>query len=137
MTTPTDHVTQVSTPEAPSPFGHYVQASVLDGLVFVSGQLPARPDGTHLTLAPFEEQATQALANLMAVLKAAGSTPERVLKVTAYIVGAEHWAPFNRIYAQAFGDAKPARSVVPVPELHHGYLVEIDAVAVRSVPRNG
>jgi 2-iminobutanoate/2-iminopropanoate deaminase len=63
----------------------------------------------------------------------AGSSPERVLRVTAYVVGVENWPVFNRIYAELFGAAKPARTVVPVPELHHGYLVEIEAVASRGI----
>ena len=63
--------------------------------------------------------------------RAGGSGPERVLKVNVYIVGIEHWPAFNRVYAELFGDAKPARAVVPVPELHFGYLVEVDAIAAR------
>jgi len=55
--------------------------------------------------------------------------------MTAYIVGVENWPAFNRIYAEVFGDAKPARTVVPVPELHHGYLVEVEAIAVRRSQR--
>jgi enamine deaminase RidA (YjgF/YER057c/UK114 family) len=71
----------------------------------------------------------QALANLFAVLEAGNSSASEVIKVTVYIVGVERWPEFNRIYARIFGDHRPARSVVPVPELHYGYLVEIDAVA--------
>ena len=52
--------------------------------------------------------------------------------MTAYIAGVENWPAFNRIYAEVFGEAKPARTVVPVPELHHGYLVEVEAIAVRT-----
>src|SRR6266702_3474995 len=80
-----DLVTAISTPDAPKPAGHYAQAVVHGGLVYVSGQLPVRPDGTHLTQAAFPEQAAQALANLLAILHAAGCGPERVLKVTVYI----------------------------------------------------
>ena len=71
------------------------------------------------------------LDNLFAVLAAAGSSPDRVLKVTVYVAGIAYWPAFNRLYAEAFGDAKPARCVVPVPELHHGYLVEVEAIATR------
>jgi reactive intermediate/imine deaminase len=119
----------ILTERAPIPAGHYAQARVHAGVAYLSGQLPIRPDGAHDPAASFEDQARQALANLFAVLEAAGGSPDRVLKVTAYIVGVEHWPRFNAVYAEAFGDARPARSVVPVPELHHGYLVEIDAVA--------
>lgn len=119
----------ILTGNAPPPAGHYVQATVWNGLVHISGQLPVRPDGSHAADAPFEEQARQAIANLLAVLKASGSAPDRLLKVTAYIVGVENWPRFNGVYASMLGDAKPARAVVPVTELHYGYLVEIDAVA--------
>ncbi|MDI5984237.1 RidA family protein [Halomonas sp. M4R5S39] len=125
---PSDIVT-VLTDRAPAPAGHYVQATVCGGMVHVSGQLPVRADGTQAPAAPFGDQARQALDNLLAVIRAAGSSPERLLKVTAYIVGVENWPQFNSVYAEALGDIKPARAVVPVPELHYGYLVEIDAVA--------
>ncbi len=52
--------------------------------------------------------------------------------MTAYVVGVAHWPEFNRLYAEVMGEAKPARTVVPVPELHHGYLVEVEAIAVRG-----
>ena len=116
---------------APAPVGHYVQATAWKDLVFVSGQLAAQADGSHAADQPFEVQARQALASLLSILHAAGSRPEWVLKVTAYVVGVEHWPAFNRLYAEAFGSARPARSVVPVPALHHGYLIELEAVAVR------
>ncbi len=73
-----------------------------------------------------------ALGNVLAILKEAGSGPDRVLKVTAFIVGVENWPAFNRIYAEVFGDSRPARSVVPVPSLHHGCLIEIEAIAARG-----
>ncbi|HXP97577.1 MAG TPA: RidA family protein [Telmatospirillum sp.] len=123
-------IDRILTPSAPSPAGHYSQATAWSDLLFVSGQLPVRPDGGDTVDRPFDEQAAQALANLQEILIAAGSGFDRVLKVTAYIVGVDHWPAFNRMYAELFGDARPARSVVPVPALHHGYLVEIDAIAL-------
>ena len=126
-----DPIERVNLPGYPAPAGHYSPATAWRDLIFVSGQLPVRADGTHTADQPFEVQARQVLANLLAALTAAGSSPERVLKTTAYIVGVEHWPAFNRLCAEAFGDAKPARTVVPVPELHHGYSVEIEAIAVR------
>ena len=60
----------------------------------------------------------------------AGASPADVVKLTAYVVGASNWPRFNEAFAEAFGDHRPARSVVPVPELHHGYLIEIDGVAL-------
>ena len=124
-------IERIAVPGYAPPAGHYSPAVAWRDLVFVSGQLPMRPDGTHTADQPFGEQARQVLANLFAALKAAGSSPGRVLKVTVYVAGIEHWPAFNRLYAEAFGDAKPARAVVPVPELHHGYLVEVEAIATR------
>jgi reactive intermediate/imine deaminase len=124
-------IEMIVTDAAPTPAGHYSQATAYDGLLFVAGQLPVRPDGTHAPDAPFEDQARQALANLIAILRAGGSAPDRVLKVNVYIAGIDHWPAFNRVYAELFGDARPARAVVPVPALHHGYLVEVDAIAAR------
>lgn len=128
----TDPTTRLATRDAATPAGHYSQGVAWGDLVFVSGQLGARPDGSHTADQPFEVQARQALASLLAILAEAGSGPERILRVTAYIVGVAHWPEFNRIYAEVMGGAKPARTVVPVPELHHGYLVEVEAIAVRG-----
>lgn len=124
-------IDRISVPGRVPPTGHYSAATAWHDLVFVSGQLPTRADGTHTAEEAFEIQARQVLDNLLAVLAAAGSSPAHVLKVTAYIVGVEHWPAFNAVYADIFGEAKPARAIVPVPELHHGYLVEVEAVAVR------
>jgi len=121
----------INTDSAPKPFGHYVQAMDAGGLVFVSGQLPACPDGTSLADMPFEAQARQSLANLLAIVEGAGLHRNCIAKVTAYLVGVEHWSAFNAVYAEAFGEHRPARSVVPVPALHHGYLIELEAIAVR------
>lgn len=122
----------ILTDGAPAPAGHYSQAIVSRGHVFISGQLPVRPDGRPLTEDGFEAQATQAIENMLVVLRAAGSTPQHLVKVTAYIVGVANWPRFNAIYASMLPDARPARTVVPVPELHHGYQVEVDAIAVHQ-----
>jgi reactive intermediate/imine deaminase len=127
-----DTVRAVLTERAPKPAGHYSQAVVSGAHVFVSGQLPIRPDGGPLDDDGFEAQARQAIQNLLEVERAAGSSPQQLVKVTAYIVGIANWPRFNAVYASMLPDACPARSVVPVPELHYGYLVEIDAIAVRE-----
>ena len=111
------------------PGGHYSHVRRFGDLVFTAGQLPIKPDGSHTADRPFEEQARQALANVLAAVRAEGGGPHDILKVTVYIAGVELWPRFNAIYAEVMGDAKPARTVVPVPELHYGYLVEIDAIA--------
>ncbi|MBY5357626.1 RidA family protein [Rhizobium ruizarguesonis] len=123
-------VITVNTDRAPSPAGHYVQAKLAGQHLYISGQLPIRPDGAPLSDDSFETQAGQAIDNMLAVLEAAGGTPDDLIRVTAYIVGVSNWPRFNQVYAARLGEARPARTVVPVPELHYGYLVEIDAIAV-------
>lgn len=125
-------VERIYTDKAPSPAGHYAQATAFGDLIFVSGQLAASPDGTSNADAPFEVQVRRALRNMLAIIDAAGGTPETILKVNAYIAGVEHWPAFNRIFAEELGDSRPARAVIPVPELHYGYLIELDAIAVRN-----
>jgi reactive intermediate/imine deaminase len=116
-----------------APAGHYSHATAWRELVFASGQLGARSDGSHTADQPFETQVRQALENVLSLLSEAGCGPQQVLRVTAYIVSVENWPAFNRVYAELFGSAKPARTVVPVPELHHGYLVEVEAIGVRNL----
>ncbi|MEC3950182.1 RidA family protein [Sphingobium sp. HWE2-09] len=128
-------IESVATEDAPRPAGHYSQGSAWRDLVFVSGQLGQRPDGSHTFEAPFDEQAAQALDNVLAILKAADVGLEGIVRMTAYIAGVENWPAFNRIYAEKLGSSKPARTVVPVSELHHGYLVEVEAIGVRGIDR--
>ena len=119
----------ILTDTAPAPAGHYSQAMRSGNDLYISGQLPIRADKAALPDMSFETQVRQALANVLAILEAAGGQPSDLLRVTAYIVGVENWPEFNRIYADILGDARPARTVVPVPELHYGFLVEVDAIA--------
>lgn len=112
-----------------APGGHYSHVSIANGLVFVSGQLPIDPTGRKLTDKPFEAQVEQVLANLAAALAGAGSDVTKLAQVRVYIVDIEHWATFNEIYARWAGEAKPARAVVPVPALHFGLKIEVEAVA--------
>jgi 2-iminobutanoate/2-iminopropanoate deaminase len=119
----------INTSDAPPPAGHYEQARVHDGLVYVSGQLPIDPtDGTHRNES-IEEQAQQALENVATVLRAAGSDLDHVLKTTVYVSDVALWDRVNEVYASFFGDHRPARAVVPTRELHHGFKVEVEAVA--------
>jgi len=119
----------VSTDGAPTPAGHYSQAVVHEGVVYVAGQLPVDPTGGAIERGEVEVQAERALANLAAILEAGGSGLDRVLRVTVYIADIGLWGRFNSVYARVFGDHRPARTVVPVPSLHHGVLVEVDAIA--------
>ena len=113
-----------------APGGHYSHAVVGGGLVFVSGQLPIAPDGRKLADAPFEEQALQVLDNVAAALASAGSGVQRLVQVRVYVTDIETWPAFNAIYAAWAGPARPARAVVPVPALHYGFKIEVEAVAL-------
>ena len=119
----------VSTPFAPAARGHYSQAVVHGGLVFVAGQLPVVPAEPERKLEQFDEQAHQVITNVLEILEAAGSSAGSILKATVYIADIAHWPDFNRIYAERLGAHRPARTVVPVAQLHYGYLVEMDVIA--------
>jgi len=119
----------IFTENAPSPAGHYAQAIIHDDIVYVSGQLPVEPKSGEKKTGPIEEQAEQALKNLAEILKAAGSDVNRILKVTVYLADISLWERLNAVYARFFGEHRPARSVVPAPNLHFGFQVEIDAIA--------
>jgi len=122
-------ITTVSTPNAPAAAGHYSQAVIYNGLVFVAGQLAIDPHtGARLT-GSIEEQTEQCLKNIGEILKAAGSDLSRVLKTTVYVSDIELWPAVNAVYARVMGDHRPARAVVPVKELHYGFKVEIEAIA--------
>ena len=114
-----------------APGGHYSHAARLGDLIFTAGQLGIRADGSHTCELGFEDQVRQALANMLAAVRAGGAEPSDILKVTAYSVGVDNWPRFNAVYAEVMGELRPARTVVPVSELHYGYLVEVDAVAAR------
>jgi 2-iminobutanoate/2-iminopropanoate deaminase len=119
----------VITETAPTAFGHYSQAIVHAGVIYVAGQLPIDPRAPDRRLADFESQARQVIGNVIAIVEAAGGSREHILRTTVYVADISHWPAFNAVYAQMMGGHKPARTVVPVPELHHGYLVEMDAIA--------
>jgi reactive intermediate/imine deaminase len=122
-------VRTIISPDVPGPRGHYAHGVSANGFLFVSGQLGVRPDGSSTAGEGFEAQTRQTLANLASILKAGGCGVRDVVKVTVFISDMAHWAAFNAIYAEAFGDHRPARSVVPVGALHNGHLVEIEAIA--------
>lgn len=119
----------LSTEAAPLARGHYSQAVVHGGLVYVAGQLPIVPAEPDRRLDDFESQAEQVISNVFAILEAAGSSPDLILKVTVYVADLAHWPAFNAIYARRLGAHRPARTVVPVGALHYGYLLEMDAIA--------
>jgi 2-iminobutanoate/2-iminopropanoate deaminase len=116
------------------PGGHYSHAMIAGGLVFVSGQLPITPSGERLNQASFDEQATQDLANVQAVLEAAGSRVAQLVQVRVYITSIGNWPAFNRLYTQWAGQSLPARAVVPVSELHYGFAIKVEAVGALGAP---
>jgi 2-iminobutanoate/2-iminopropanoate deaminase len=118
----------VLSPHVPVPAGHYSQAKIAAGLVFVSGQLPLQapsmeiPDG-------IEAQLTLAMKNVEHILIAAGSSLAKLVSVQLFITDVKLWPEVNRVYAQIMGPSKPARTIVPVGALHYGALIEINAIA--------
>ena len=118
----------ISTAEAPAARGQYSQGIAWGDLLFVSGQLPLEPSSGELVSIDLEAQIHQALRNLDAVLRAGGSDLARVIKTTVYITDIDHWPIVNRIYSEYFPGEPPARSVVPIKELHYGALIEIEAI---------
>ncbi|RRA99260.1 RidA family protein [Larkinella rosea] len=124
----------VETPNAPLAAGHYAQATVWNDLIFVSGQLPIDPVTKEKLTGSIDEQTRQVLENVKAILDAAGSDLAHVLKTTVYIADIALWDQVNAAYAGFFGEHKPARAVVPTNQLHYGFLIEIEAIAVRKAP---
>ncbi len=119
----------VATPNAPAAVGPYSQAIAAGNFVFASGQLGLLPESGQLAEG-VGEQTRQALANLAAVLKAANSSMDRIVKTTIFLANIADFSAVNAIYAEAFTGDPPARSTVEVAALPLGGLVEIEAVAL-------
>jgi 2-iminobutanoate/2-iminopropanoate deaminase len=121
----------VRTEAAPGPFqgAPYSQAIRANGFVFVSGQLSLRPGEKELHAGDIGEQTEQIFANLRAILEAAGSSLDRLVKTTVFLTNLDDFAGMNEVYARHAGGAPPARSTVEVSRLPSGALVEIEAVA--------
>jgi reactive intermediate/imine deaminase len=115
-----------------NPIGHYSRAVVANGFVFVSGQLPIGREGNPIAQASFEAQVLQVLENLDAALESVGSRRALLQQVRVYITNIQNWSLFNAIYAKWLGEHRPARAVVPVPELQYGLQIEVEAVALVS-----
>lgn len=122
----------VRTENAPAPFqgAPYSQAIKANGLVFVSGQLALAPGEKELVPGGIAEQTEQVLANLGAILAAAGSSLDRLVKTTVFLQDLGDFAGMNEVYARHVGETPPARSTVEVAKLPSGALVEIEAVAL-------
>ena len=122
----------VRTEAAPAPFqgAPYSQAISAGGLVFVSGQLSLRPDHAEIVGDSIAEQTEQVFANLRAILKAAGSGLDRLVKTTVYLTDLGDFGGMNEVYARHVGDAPPARATIEVAALPSGAKVEIEAIAL-------
>jgi 2-iminobutanoate/2-iminopropanoate deaminase len=120
---------RVETQTAPVPAGHYSQAIVHNGFVFVAGQLPIVPGQSEHRPGPIQEQTERTLRNVEAILEAAGSSLDRVVQMTIYVSEMELWGEVNKVYARVMGAHRPARAIVPVKDLHYGYKIEIQAIA--------
>ena len=120
---------KISTTNAPAAIGPYSQGMIVGGLVFTSGQIPVNPaDGT--VPEGISAQAEQSCRNVAAVLEAAGTSPEKVIKTTCFLADMADFAAFNQVYAKFFPNC-PARSCVAVRELPKQVLCEIEAIAER------
>jgi 2-iminobutanoate/2-iminopropanoate deaminase len=122
----------VRTEAAPAPFqgAPYSQAIGAGGLVFVSGQLALRPDHAEIVGDAIAEQTEQVFANLRAILEAAGSGLDRLVKTTVYLTALGEFGEMNEVYARHVGDAPPARATLEVAALPSGAKVEIEAIAL-------
>jgi 2-iminobutanoate/2-iminopropanoate deaminase len=121
----------ISTPDAPAPAGHYSQAVVHDGLIFVAGQLPLDPRTSEVVGGDSAAaQTEQTLRNIEAILRAGGSRLDQILSATVYVTSRDYWKDVNATFARMLGDHRPARAIVPVASLRAGCVVEIQVVAV-------
>ena len=125
-------IKRINTPNAPKPAGHYSQATVYNGLVFVAGQLSILPNGEH-KFGSIEDLTEQALRNVHEILKAAGSDWDRVLKINISIADINLWEGVNKVYSRILGEHRPARAVIPTGKLHYEFLIEIEAVAATDM----
>ena len=118
----------ISTPDAPAAIGPYSQGIVVNGLLFTAGQIALDPRTGNVVDGDVTAQTERVLANLAAVIAAAGASWDRVVKTTVYLAEMADFPRVNDVYGRVLGDARPARSTVQVAGLPRGVLVEIDAV---------
>lgn len=124
----------VHSDHAPKAIGPYAQAVRANGFLFTAGQIPLDPASMHVVSGGVAEQTTQVLANLSAVLAAAGATWAHVVKTTVFLRSMDDFVAMNEVYAAVLGDARPARSTVAVAGLPRDVRVEIELVA--ALPTN-
>jgi 2-iminobutanoate/2-iminopropanoate deaminase len=119
----------IHTDHAPKAIGPYSQALIANGLLYTSGQIPLRVDGT-IVEGGIEEQTKQVFANLKAVLEEAGTDLSKVVKTTVFLKDLSTFTDFNGVYEEFFNEHKPARSCVEVAKLPKDVLVEIECIAI-------
>ena len=119
----------ISTANAPAAIGPYVQGNIAGGLLFASGQIPLDPETGEIVGSTIEEQTAQVMKNVAAILEAAGTDFDHVVKTTCFLNDMNDFAAFNAEYAKSFGEVRPARSAVAVEKLPKGALVEVEVIA--------
>lgn len=119
----------ISTEKAPAAIGPYSQSVVVNGLLFASGQIALSPETGELVGATIEEQAEQVMKNVGALLAAAGTDFDHVVKTTCFLENIADFAKFNAVYAKSFGEKLPARSAVGIDKLPKGALIEVEVIA--------
>lgn len=117
---------------AKKPAGHYSPAVKMGNIICISGQVPTNPYTGEKCFGSVKEQTLQVLKNLDDVLKAAGADKKDVMKMTVYVSDISYWGEVNEVYAEYFGEHKPARTIVPTRDLHYGFLVEMDAIVYKE-----
>lgn len=120
---------KISTPDAPTPKGHYSQAIVHGGVVYVAGQLAIDPNDPDAEPGDVGAQTRLIFKNIAAILDAAGSSLDQLLQVTIYVTDVSAWGAVNEAFAEALGDHRPTRAIVPVGPLNRGRDVEVVAIA--------
>lgn len=121
----------IATEKAPAAIGPYSQAIEVNGMVFLSGQIPVNPATGEVVEGGITEQTTQVFENIKSVLAEAGLTTANVVKTTVFMADMSYFADMNVVYAKYFEGAFPARSAVAVKGLPKGVLVEVESIAVR------
>ena len=119
----------ISTEKAPAAIGPYSQGVVVNGLLFASGQIALSPETGELLGSTIEEQAEQVMKNVGALLTAAGTDFDHVVKTTCFLEDIADFAKFNAVYAKSFGEKLPARSAVGIDKLPKGALIEVEVIA--------
>ena len=119
----------ISTEKAPAAIGPYSQGVVVNGLLFASGQIALSPETGELVGSTIEEQAEQVMKNVVALLTAAGTDFDHVVKTTCFLEDIADFAKFNAVYAKSFGEKLPARSAVGIDKLPKGALIEVEVIA--------